>query len=98
MNERTEAFQREHHDVSLSEVVALTAAARGETLRPLSEHSDTQIDERLDGAPWGDGAIGASLAPTPATRASIGMGDRRRPSRHRQLKPLGPIEVTDVVD
>lgn len=60
-NERTEAFQREHHDDSFSEVVALTAAARGETLRPLSELSDTQIDERLEGAPWGGGTIGGGL-------------------------------------
>ncbi|HEV3186476.1 MAG TPA: DinB family protein [Acidimicrobiales bacterium] len=61
VNERTEAFQREHHDDSFSDVVALTAGARSETLRLLSELSDTQLDERLDGAPWGDGSIGGVL-------------------------------------
>ncbi len=61
VNERTEAFQREHHGESLSDVVALTASARGETLRLLSELSDAQLDERLDGAPWGDGTIGGVL-------------------------------------
>ena len=61
VNERTEAFQRLHHDDSLSDVVALTAGARSETLRLLSELSDTQLDERLDGAPWGDGSIGGVL-------------------------------------
>ncbi|HUY16169.1 MAG TPA: DinB family protein [Acidimicrobiales bacterium] len=61
VNERTEAFQREHHGDSFSEVVALTAAARSESLRLLSELSDTQIDERLEGAPWGDGTIGGVL-------------------------------------
>lgn len=62
VNERTEAFQRDHHGASLSNVVALTAEARGETLRLLSELSDDQIGERLDGAPWGDGTIGGVLS------------------------------------
>ena len=61
VNERTEAFQRDHHGDSLSEVVALTAEARGETLRLLFELSDAEIGERLDGAPWGDGTIGGVL-------------------------------------
>ena len=33
VNERTEQWQREHRDDSFSDVVALTAAARGSTLR-----------------------------------------------------------------
>jgi hypothetical protein len=61
VNERTEAFQRVHHGDPLSDVVALTAGARGETLGLLSELSDAQLGERLDGAPWGDGTIGGVL-------------------------------------
>ncbi|HVA52779.1 MAG TPA: DinB family protein [Acidimicrobiales bacterium] len=61
VNERTEAFQREHRGDSLSDVVALTARARGETLRLLSELSDSQLEERLEGAPWGDGTLGGVL-------------------------------------
>jgi hypothetical protein len=57
----TEQFQREHHNDSLSEVVALTARARSATLALLSELSDEQLGERLEGAPWADGTLGGVL-------------------------------------
>jgi hypothetical protein len=62
VNARTEEFQKEHHGDSLSQVVALTGAARGETLKLLAELSDTQLEETLAGAPWSDGTIGGVLA------------------------------------
>ncbi len=61
VNEWTEEWQREHRDDSLSEVVALTAAARGETLLLMAELSDEQLGETLPGAPWADGTIGGVL-------------------------------------
>jgi hypothetical protein len=61
VNEWTEEWQRQHHDDSLSEVVALTAAARGETLQLMSELSDEQLREVLPGAPWADGTVGGVL-------------------------------------
>ena len=54
----TEKWRREHRDKSLSEVVALTAAARGATLQLISELSDAQLEEKLPTAPWADGTIG----------------------------------------
>ena len=57
----TDEFQREHHHDSLSDVVALTADARGATLHLLSELSDTQLADRLEGAPWADGTVGGVL-------------------------------------
>lgn len=57
----TDEFQLEHHDDSLSDVVALTGDARSATLRLLSELSDTQLAERLEGAPWADGTLGGVL-------------------------------------
>ena len=62
VNARTEAFQKKHHGKALSQVVALTGAARGETLNLLSELSDAQLEETLVGAPWSDGTIGGVLA------------------------------------
>jgi hypothetical protein len=61
VNEWTEEWQRQHHDDSLSEVVAITAAARGETLQLMSELSDDQLNETLPGAPWADGTVGGVL-------------------------------------
>lgn len=61
VNAMTEKFQREHHNDSLSEVVALTASARGATLELLSELTDDQLEEKLVGAPWADGTIGGVL-------------------------------------
>jgi hypothetical protein len=57
----TDEFQLKHHNDSLSDVVALTAEARSDSLRLLSELSDTQLEERLEGAPWADGTLGGVL-------------------------------------
>ena len=57
----TDKFQREHHNDTLSEVVALTARSRAATLSLLSELSDEQLSERLEGAPWADGTLGGVL-------------------------------------
>jgi len=57
----TEQFQQEHHNDSLSEIVALTARARAASLALLAELSDDQLDERLEGAPWADGTLGGVL-------------------------------------
>jgi hypothetical protein len=57
----TERWQVAHHDESFSEVVALTAAARGATLRLIAELSDAQLEDTLPTAPWGDGTIGGVL-------------------------------------
>jgi hypothetical protein len=61
VNERTEDWQREHRNDTYSEVVALTAAARGSTLQLIAELSDEQLEERLPGAPWADGTISGVL-------------------------------------
>lgn len=61
VNERTEHWQQEHRDDTLSEVVALTAAARGSTLQLIAELSDEQLEEQLPGAPWAEGTIGGVL-------------------------------------
>ena len=57
----TEKWQAAHRDSTYSEVVALTAAARGATLRLVSELSDEQLEEKLPTAPWADGTIGGVL-------------------------------------
>lgn len=57
----TDEFQLEHHLDSLSDVVALTAKARSATLGLLSELSDIQLGDRLEGAPWADGTLGGVL-------------------------------------
>jgi hypothetical protein len=62
VNARTEAFQKKHHGKSLSDVIALTGAARSESLKLLSELTDAQLEETLVGAPWSDGTIGGVLA------------------------------------
>ncbi|HUZ42276.1 MAG TPA: DinB family protein [Acidimicrobiales bacterium] len=58
---QTEEWQVAHHDDSYSEVVALTAAARGATLLLMTELSDAQLEEFIPGAPWADGTVGAVL-------------------------------------
>jgi DinB family protein len=58
---QTEAWQREHHDETFNEVVALTAAQRSETLQLISELRDAQLEETLPGAPWDDGTVGGVL-------------------------------------
>jgi hypothetical protein len=57
----TDEWQHKHHDDTLSEVVALTADARGATLQLIAELSDDQLDEKLPGAPWADGTVGGVL-------------------------------------
>jgi hypothetical protein len=57
----TDRYQRDHHSDSLSRVVALTAAARSESLKLLSELSDEQLGQRLEGAPWADGTLGGVI-------------------------------------
>jgi hypothetical protein len=57
----TEKWQAAHHDKSLSEVVALTGAARGATLQLIAELSDSQLEEILPTAPWADGTVGGVL-------------------------------------
>ena len=62
VHETTEAWVVEHRDAPLSAVVALGQAARAETLALVAELSDAQLAEKLPGAPWADGTIGAVLA------------------------------------
>jgi hypothetical protein len=57
----TDRYQRKHHDDSLSQVVASTGAARTATLDLLAELSDEQLEETIEGAPWGDGTVGSVL-------------------------------------
>lgn len=62
VHEMTESWVREHRGKSLSAVIALNQASRAETLALLSELTDEQLIEKLPGAPWADGTIGAVLA------------------------------------
>jgi hypothetical protein len=57
----TEKWQVAHRDDTFSEVVALTAAARGATLQLVAELSDSQLEEKLPTAPWADGTISGVL-------------------------------------
>ena len=58
----TEEWQLKHHGKSLSEVVALGARARADSLQLLSELTDEQLEEVLPGAPWADGTVGGVIA------------------------------------
>lgn len=62
VHQMTEAWVREHRDKTLSEVVALGQQVRAETLALLAELTDAQLEQKLPGAPWADGTIGAVLA------------------------------------
>jgi len=66
----TDEYQRDHHDDTLSVAVSLTSRARSETLALLSELSDDELDEPLEGAPWADGTIGGVLG-TNADHAAL---------------------------
>jgi hypothetical protein len=57
----TEEWQHKHHDDTFSDVVALTADARGATLQLIAELSDDQLEEKLPGAPWADGTVAGVL-------------------------------------
>jgi len=61
VNAVTEEWQVAHRDDTISEVVALTAAARGATLQLIAELSDSQFEEKLPGAPWDDGTVAGVL-------------------------------------
>ncbi len=62
VHEMTEQWVREQRSKSLSDVVALGQAARAETLALLASLSDEQLLEKVPGAPWADGTVGAILA------------------------------------
>lgn len=57
----TDRYQRDHHSDPFSKVVALTADARSESLKLLSELWDEQLDQHLEGAPWADGTLGGVI-------------------------------------
>lgn len=57
-----DAFVLQHQAKSFSEIVALGQQTRAETLSLLAELSDTQLDEKIPGAPWADGTIGGIIA------------------------------------
>ena len=59
MNDEWVGKQR---DKSLSEVVALSQKIRSETLALLASLTDEQLLEKVPGAPWADGTIGAIIA------------------------------------
>ena len=62
VHERNEDWVARYRDATLSEVIALGQAARGETLALLSSLSDAQLAETLPGAPWSDGTVGGVIA------------------------------------
>ena len=57
-----EEWVSERRSRSLSELVAEGEQARSETLALLAELSDEQLQQKLPGAPWADGTIGAVLS------------------------------------
>ena len=57
-----DAFVLQQHGKKLSEIVALGQQTRAETLSLLAELSDTQLEEKIPGAPWADGTIGGIIA------------------------------------
>ena len=61
MHAVTEEWQVAHRDDTISEVVTLTAAARGATLQLIAELSDSQFEEKRPGAPWDDGTVAGVL-------------------------------------
>jgi hypothetical protein len=62
VHEQNERWVREHGGATLTTVIALGQTARAETLALIAELSDTQLAEKLPGAPWADGTIGGVLA------------------------------------
>lgn len=58
----TEEWVRRHRGKPFSEIVALGQHARAGMLALLSELSDERLGEKLPGAPWADGTIGAVIA------------------------------------
>jgi DinB family protein len=52
----------EHRGKSFDQVVALAQKVRSETLALLASLTDEQLQEKVSGAPWGDGTVGGILA------------------------------------
>src|ERR1051325_7613641 len=59
MNEK---WVKEHREKSFDEVVALGQKVRAETLALVAGLSEAQLNEKIPGAPWGDGTVGAIIA------------------------------------
>lgn len=57
-----DVWVREHRGKSLDEVIALGQKVRAETLALLAGLSDEQLQEKIPGAPWGDGTVGGVMA------------------------------------
>jgi len=57
-----DAWIAEHKDKSLDEIVALGQKIRSQTLELLASVTDEQLNEKVPGAVWGDGTVGAILA------------------------------------
>lgn len=51
-----------HVEKSFHEIVALGQQIRASTLSLLAELSDAQLEEKIPGAPWGDGTVGGIIA------------------------------------
>jgi hypothetical protein len=56
-----EDFVEQHRGKTLSEMAALGATVRGETLALLGRLSDEQLAQKLPGAPWADGTVGGVI-------------------------------------
>ncbi len=57
-----EEFVVQHRGISFDAVVALGQATRAATLELLSGLTQAQLDEKIPGAPWGDGSLGGIMA------------------------------------
>ena len=62
VHKMTEDWVCEHRAKSLSEVVAMGQSVRADTLTLMSGLTDTQLAEKLPGAPWADGTIGGVIS------------------------------------
>jgi DinB family protein len=62
VHEKNEEWVSNHHDKDFSELVALGQKVRSETLAILASLADEQLNEKIPGAPWGDGRIGTIIA------------------------------------
>jgi hypothetical protein len=58
----TEDWAVKHRGKPFSELLAVSQAARGETLQLLGELTDQQLSQKIPGAPWADGTVGGVLA------------------------------------
>jgi len=62
VNETNERWVLKHRAKSLSDVLALGAQARAETLALLASLSDDQLLEKVPRAPWADGTVAGVLS------------------------------------